>query len=105
MIDGWHRGRTLRERLRWEVIWRTVQFTIAAIRDVRHFATRSATLFVPVVAEPGRTAVFTEPEAKRTFEALGGEEVGWRDGPSPHGSFSRSPAIVRAPPSGYTCRY
>jgi uncharacterized protein len=32
-----------------------------------------------VVAEPGHTAVFTEPEARETFETLGGEIVGWRN--------------------------
>ena len=88
MIDGWHRGRTLRERLRWEVIWRTVQFTIAAIRDVGTSRRGQPPFFVPVVAEPGRTAVFTEPEAKRTFEALGGEEVGWRNELAPRFVFS-----------------
>jgi fermentation-respiration switch protein FrsA (DUF1100 family) len=34
LIDGWHRGRRLRERLSWEVTWQTLQFIVAALRDV-----------------------------------------------------------------------
>lgn len=88
MIDGWHRGRTLRERMSWEVTWRTAQFTAAAIRDVSRARKGAPPYFVPVVAERGRVAVFTEPEAKRTFEALGGEGVGWRNALAPRFIFS-----------------
>ena len=79
MIDGWHRGRTLRQRLNWEVTWRTAQFTAAAIRDVIRARRGQPPYLVPVVAEPGHVAVFTEPEAKKAFDALGGEAVGWRN--------------------------
>ena len=79
MIDGWHRGRTLRQRLNWEVTWRTAQFTAAAIRDVIRARQSQPPYLVPVVAEPGHVAVFTEPEAKKAFDTLGGEAVGWRN--------------------------
>ena len=88
MIDGWHRGRTLRERMSWEVTWRTARSTAAAIRDVSRARKGAPPYFVPVVAERGRVAVFTEPEAKRTFEALGGEGVGWRNALAPRFIFS-----------------
>jgi hypothetical protein len=88
MIDGWHRGRRLRERLNWEVTWRTAQFTVAAIRDVAHARHGQDPYLVPVVAEPGHVAVFTEPEARRTFEALGGEAVGWCNALAPRFVFS-----------------
>lgn len=42
---------------------------------------------MPVVAEPGRIAVFTEPDAKAAFEALGGESVGWRNALAPRMIF------------------
>ena len=88
MIDGWHRGRTLNERLSWEVTWRTMQFTAAAIRDVNNARKGRPPFYVPVVAEPGHVAVFTEPEAKAAFEALGGESVGWRNQLAPRFIFS-----------------
>lgn len=43
---------------------------------------------VPVVAEPGRVAVFTEPEASAAFEALGGEAAGWRNALAPRMLFA-----------------
>ena len=79
VIDGWHRGRTLFQRLNWEVTWRTAKFTAAAIRDVVRARRGQPPYLVPVVAEPGRVAVFTEPEAKKAFDTLGGEAVGWRN--------------------------
>jgi uncharacterized protein len=85
MIDGWHRGRTLRERLNWEATWRTAQFTAAAVRDVARARKDQPPYLVPVVAEPGHVAVFTEPEAKK---ALGGEAVGWRNQLAPSFIFS-----------------
>ena len=43
---------------------------------------------VPVVAGPGRVAVFTEPYARAAFEALGGEGVGWRNALAPRLLFA-----------------
>lgn len=88
LIDGWHRGRTLRERLNRDVIWRTAQFTVAAIHDILRSRFGLQPYFVPVVAKPGQTAVFTEPEAMETFDALGGEAVGWRNALAPRMIFS-----------------
>jgi pimeloyl-ACP methyl ester carboxylesterase len=87
LIDGWHRGRGLRQRLSWDIAWRTAQFTAAAFRDVIHERAGRAPYLVPVVATPGHIAVFTEPDAKAAFEALGGESVGWRNALAPRMIF------------------
>ena len=52
---------------------------VAAIRDVVRARQGQPPYLVPVVAEPGRVAVFTEPEAKKAFDAPGREAVGWRN--------------------------
>ena len=88
LIDGWHRGRTLRQRLNCEVTWRTMHFTVAAIRDVIGAKFGKGPYLVPVVAESGEVAVFTEPEARAAFEALGGERVGWRNALAPRMLFA-----------------
>jgi uncharacterized protein len=88
MIDGRHRGRTLRQRLNWEVTSRTLQFAAAAVRDRLGATLGRDPYLVPVVAEPGRVAVFTEPEAKVAFGALGGESVGWRNALAPRMLFA-----------------
>ena len=88
MIDGMHRGRTLRQRLNWEVTGRTLQFTVAAVRDLRRARRGQPPYYVPVVAPPGQVAVFTEPEARATFEALGGEACGWRNELAPRFVFA-----------------
>lgn len=87
LIDGWHRGRRLRQRLTWDITWRTTQFTAAALRDVVHQRLGWAPYLVPVVAETGQFAVFTEPDAKAAFEELGGESVGWRNALAPRMIF------------------
>lgn len=79
LIDGWHRGRDLRQRLSWDVTVRTAQFTVAAVRDLVRARQGRPPYLVPVVAAPGQVAVFTEPDARAAFEALGGEAVGWRN--------------------------
>lgn len=88
LIDGWHRGRGLRERLSWDVTWRTLQFTVAAVRDVVGAKLGRGPYLVPVVGNSGEPAVFTEPEAKAAFEALGGEAAGWRNALAPRMLFS-----------------
>ncbi|GAA4750941.1 alpha/beta hydrolase [Actinomycetospora chibensis] len=67
---------------------RTLQFTLAAIRDRRRARRGEPPLLVPVVAPPGQVAVFTEPDARRTFEALGGEATGWRNELAPRFFFA-----------------
>lgn len=88
MIDGMHRGRSLRQRLNWEVTSRTLGFAVAALRDARSARRGGPPCLVPVVASPGRVAVFTEPDAKAAFEALGGEAVGWRNELAPRFVFA-----------------
>lgn len=88
LIDGWHRGRGLRERLDWDVTRRTLQFTVAAVRDVIGAKLGQRPYLVPVVGNSGGVAVFTEPEAKFAFEALGGEAVGWRNALAPRMLFA-----------------
>ncbi len=87
LIDGWHRGRTLRERLNWDVTRRTLRFTAAAVRDVVGARLGRPPHLVPVVADPGAVAVFTEPEARAAFDALGGEMAGWRNALAPRMLF------------------
>ncbi len=87
LIDGWHRGRTLRERLNWDVMRRTLQFSVAAVRDIVGAKLGRGPYLVPVVADCGRVAVFTEPEARAAFEALGGESIGWRNALAPRMLF------------------
>ncbi len=88
MIDGWHRGRTARQRLDWEVTWRTMQFAAAAIRDLGGAMLGRDPYLVPVVAERGEVAVFTEQDAKTAFEVLGGEAVGWQNALAPRMLFA-----------------
>lgn len=88
LIDGMHRGRTLRQRLNWEVTARTLQFTVAALRDALRARRGEPPYLVPVVALPGQVAVFTEPDARATFEALGGEASGWRNELAPRFVFA-----------------
>ena len=103
MIDGWHRGRNLRQRLTWDVTARTLQFTAAAILDVIRAREGRPPYLVAVAGEPGQVAVFTEPDARAAFEALGGEL--WAGGTRPHpGSSSRFPATGRARPNSCACR-
>lgn len=88
LIDGWHRGRRFRERLSWDVTWRTLQFTVAAVRDVVGAKLGRGPYLVSVVGDSGGAAVFTEPEAKAAFEALGGEAVGWVNALAPRMLFA-----------------
>lgn len=88
MIDGMHRGRTLRQRLNKAVTARTLQFTVAAVRDLLRARRGEPPYMVPVVAPPGQVAVFTEPDAQATFEALGGEAAGWRNELAPRFLFA-----------------
>lgn len=94
VIDGLHRGRTLRQRLDWNVTKRTLLFTVAAARDVLRARRGRPPRLVPVVAPPGQVAVFTEPDARETFEALGGEATGWRNELAPRFVFAL-PRYVR----------
>ena len=67
MIDGMHRGRSLRQRLNWDVTARTLQFTVAALRDCRRARRGEPPYLVPVVAPPGQVAVFTDAQLAPRF--------------------------------------
>lgn len=88
LIDGWHRGRTLRQRLTWDVTVRTAQFTVAAVRDGIRALRGLPPYLVPVIAEPGQVAVFTDPSARAAFEGMGGEAAGWRNAIAPRMVFA-----------------
>lgn len=88
LIDGWHRGRNLRQRLNGDVAARTLAFTVAAVRDLLNARRGRPPYLVPVIAGRGEVAVFTEPEASTAFEALGGESVGWRNELAPRFFFA-----------------
>ncbi len=79
MIDGKHRGRTLRQRLNREVITRSLGFLIAAMRDINRARRGQLPYYVPIVGQPGQVAIFTEQDARECHEKLGGEGVGWRN--------------------------
>lgn len=87
-IDGYHRGRGLLERLNRDVMARTVRFTSAAMRDVLRKWRGRPPLLVPVIAAPGKVAVFTESGAKAAFDALGGERTGWVNALAPRFLFA-----------------
>ena len=87
LIDGWHRG-AVRERLRWDTAVRTARFTAAAVHDLIRDRLGQPPDLVPVVAEPGRLAVFTSPEARDAFQAMGGEDTGWRNALAPRVLFT-----------------
>ena len=88
LIDGWHRGRNLRQRLNGDVAARTLAFIVAAVRDMLNARRGRPPYLVPVIAKGGKVAVFTEPEASTAFEALGGESVGWRNELAPRFFFA-----------------
>lgn len=79
---------------------RTVQFTVAALRDRRRARRGEPPYLVPVVAPPGQVAVFTEPDAAATFDAMGGEACGWRNELAPRFIFNLpkyAPGTCRPP--------
>jgi fermentation-respiration switch protein FrsA (DUF1100 family) len=104
MIDGWHRGRRLQQRLDRDVVRRTLQFVAAALRDVARARRGLPPYLVPVVAGRGELAVFTESDAQATFAALGGEACGWRNELAPRFFFAL-PRYEEGQRSASPCRY
>jgi hypothetical protein len=64
-----------------------LQFTVAAFRDLIRSWRGRPPYYVPVVAEPGHVAVFTESEAGAAFAGMGGEATGWRNQLAPRFVF------------------
>ena len=59
----------------------------AAGRDARQAALGRQPYLARVVGTPGEAAVFTDPEARAAFAALGGEAAGWRNAFAPRFVF------------------
>jgi hypothetical protein len=59
----------------------------AAGRDAAHALLGRPPYLARVVGAPGDAAVFTEPEARAAFAALGGEAAGWRNAFAPRFLF------------------
>lgn len=87
LIDAWRTGRTRRQRLRRALTRSARQLFVAAGRDALRALRGRPPYLVQVVGNPGEAAVFTDPEARAAFAALGGEAVGWRNAFAPRFVF------------------
>jgi uncharacterized protein len=73
--DGRSTGRKLRDALRLT----SLKLTVAAVRDALRGRQGRAPLLVPVLGEPGTTAMFTDPKARQALAAKGTEGTLWRN--------------------------
>jgi dienelactone hydrolase len=91
--DGRPAGRKLRHALRLT----SLKLTVAAVRDAIHASQGRPPLLVPVLGEPGTTAMFTDPEARQALAAKGTQGTLWRNEFAPRMLFSMAryaPAAV-----------
>ena len=82
--DGRSAGRKLRHALRLS----SLKLTVAAVRDVVRGRRGRPPLLVPVLGEPGTTAMFTDPKARQALAAKGTEGTLWRNQFAPRIVFS-----------------
>jgi dienelactone hydrolase len=73
--DGRSAGRKLRHALRLT----SLKLTVAAVRDAIRARQGQPPLLVPVLGEPGTTAMFTDPEARKALAAKGTQGTLWRN--------------------------
>ncbi len=73
--DGRSAGTKLRHALRRS----SLKLTAAAVRDAFRARQGRPPLLVPVLGEPGTTAMFTDPEARKALAAKGTEGTLWRN--------------------------
>jgi uncharacterized protein len=73
--DGRSTGRKLRHALRLT----SLKLTMAAVRDALRARQGRPPLLVPVLGEPGSTAMFTDPEARQALAAKGTQGTLWRN--------------------------
>jgi dienelactone hydrolase len=82
--DGRSAGRKLRHALRRS----SLKLTVAAVRDAVRARQGHQPLLVPVLGEPGTTAMFTDPQARQALVAKGTEGTLWRNEFAPRIVFS-----------------
>jgi uncharacterized protein len=82
--DGRPPGRKLRHALRLS----SLKLTVAAVRDAIRARQGRPPLLVPVLGEPGTTAMFTDPKAREALAAKGTEGTLWRNQFAPRIVFS-----------------
>jgi uncharacterized protein len=82
--DGRSAGRKLRHALRRS----SLKLTVAAVRDAIRGMQGREPLLVPVLGEPGTTAMFTDPQARQALVAKGTEGTLWRNEFAPRIVFS-----------------
>jgi uncharacterized protein len=82
--DGRPPGRKLRHALRLN----SLKLTVAAVRDAIRARQGRPPLLVPVLGEPGTTAMFTDPKAREALAAKGTEGTLWRNQFAPRIVFS-----------------
>ena len=87
LIDARRTGRTRWQRLRRAMTRSILKLSVAAIRDALNGALRRPPYLARVVGQPGDAAVFTDPQVRAAFTALGGEAVGWRNAFAPRFLF------------------
>lgn len=87
MIDAEKTGRTRWQRLRRAVTRSSLRLFAAVGRDLLHAALHRPPYLTPVIGQPGDAAVFTGPDARDAFAALGGEQAGWRNAFAPRFLF------------------
>jgi fermentation-respiration switch protein FrsA (DUF1100 family) len=87
LIDARRTGRTRWQRLRRALTRSILKLFVAAIRDTLNGALRRPPYLARVVGQPGDAAVYTEPEVRAAFTALGGEAAGWRNAFAPRFLF------------------
>ena len=87
LIDAQRTGRTTRQRLRRALTRSALKLFAAAGRDALHALLGRPPHLARVVGTPGDAAVFTDPEARVAFAALGGEAAGWRNAFAPRFLF------------------
>ena len=87
LIDARRTGRTRWQRLRRALTRSILKLFVAAIRDALNGALKRPPYLARVVGQPGDAAVYTEPQVRAAFSALGGEAVGWRNAFAPRFLF------------------
>jgi fermentation-respiration switch protein FrsA (DUF1100 family) len=83
LIDAWRTGGATLLGLRRTLTRSALKLFLAAGRDVVHAVLGRPSYLARVVGLPGEAAVFTDPEAKAAFAALGGEAAEWRNAFTP----------------------
>jgi uncharacterized protein len=81
-------GGSTAQKLRHAVRLSSLKLTVAAVRDAIRARRGRDPLLVPVLGEPGTTAMFTDPEARKALDAKGTEGTLWRNEFAPRIVFS-----------------